>query len=690
MSRVITESEHSGPSAQRERSTGQERSADSLSPGEKGMRRYMPGLDGLRTLAVFAVIVYHLNPAWAPGGLLGVGVFFVLSGYLITDILIAQWKKKGKIDLKDFWLRRMRRLLPLFLVMLVAVGGWLVFTNPSRLPMLQGDIITSLLYVNNWWLIFHKVSYFESFGPLSPFGHLWSLAVEEQFYIVWPFLLWLGLRFAPRRGRLAAIITVGAAASAIAMALLYVQGTDPSRVYYGTDTRAFALLIGAALAVLWPSWKLAAPTSTQMRNVIDSVGSAGLIVIIFMIWATSQYDDFLYRGGMVVLSLAAAATIAALVHPASRLGAILGCKPLRWLGVRSYGIYIWHYPIIVLTDNAAPETFGISGMTQAAWQVAAAVGLAALSWRFVEEPIRRRAWVRKPSRRRVRTGKSGLMSYSMVYLSLVLIIGVISKLEPPHGTTVVSSAPQTVISDHPAGPEWISPDRQAPGPSQASTDFEAVLPVQAQPEPPDDTAAAGPVQADIGTDTASPEQPPVSAVRPPEAELSVTAIGDSVILDAAPFLKQQVPDIIIDGKVGRQFSEAKELTIQLQKDKKLGTVVVVELGTNGTFSKEQLKTLLETIGSERKVVLVNTRVPRPWEGNVNENLKEAADTASNVTLVDWYSASAGKNDYFAADGVHLKEEGARLYASLVIKAIGIPARAEAAAAKSGTDTNIAS
>ncbi|CAG7596962.1 O-acetyltransferase OatA [Paenibacillus solanacearum] len=662
----------------------------------------MPGLDGLRALAVFAVIVYHLNPAWAPGGLLGVAVFFVLSGYLITDILIAQWKKTGTIDLKDFWLRRMRRLLPLFLVMLVAVGGWLMYAEPSRLARLQGDIITSLLYINNWWLIFHQVSYFESFGPVSPFGHLWSLAVEEQFYIVWPFLLWLGLRFAPRRGVLAAVITAGAAVSALAMALMYEPGADPSRVYYGTDTRAFALLIGAALAVLWPSWKLPAAASARMRNTVDAVGGLGLIVIVFMIWATSQYDDFLYRGGMVVLAAAAAAAIAALVHPASRLGAAFGCKPMRWLGVRSYGIYIWHYPVIVLSSNAAPAEFTTEGLALAAGQVAAAVGLAALSWRFVEEPVRRRAWIRKPSHRRARSRKNGLMSYSLVYLSLVLVIAIVSKLEPAWENRIVSSAPQTASGDPLTQPEIAPATSPPPGTLQAGG--EAAIPVQARPqtEDPEGDAVpapensggsdeAVPAPGDGGSSVAAvPGEPVVPAVRPPDAEISVTAIGDSVILDAARFLSEQVPGIVIDGKVGRQFSEAKELTNQLKEMKKLGTVVVVELGTNGTFSKEQLKTLLETIGSERKVVLVNTRVPRPWEGNVNENLKEAAETATNVTLVDWHSASEGKNEYFAADGVHLKEEGARLYASLLIKAIGIPAPAEAAAAKNGSDPQLTS
>lgn len=207
-----------------------------------GSGRYIAGLDGLRALAVLAVIAYHLNFSWASGGLLGVGVFFVLSGYLITDILATQWKKYGQLDLKDFWIRRARRLLPAMLLMLAVVVCWTIATDRSQLPTLRSDSLAAIFYVSNWWLIFHQVSYFESFGPPSPLGHLWSLAVEEQFYLLWPLLLALGFRYVPQRGKMALLTLGGAAFSAIAMALLFEPGIDPSRIYYGTDTRSFALL----------------------------------------------------------------------------------------------------------------------------------------------------------------------------------------------------------------------------------------------------------------------------------------------------------------------------------------------------------------------------------------------------------------------------------------------------------------
>ncbi|MDD4170535.1 MAG: acyltransferase, partial [Desulfotomaculaceae bacterium] len=309
------------------------------------VRRYMPGLDGLRALAVFAVIAYHLNLPWAPGGLLGVCIFFVLSGYLITDILLAQWNLSASMNLKDFWLGRARRLLPALLTMLSLVMLWIYLYDPNRLSSLWNEALAAVFYSSNWWLIFHKVSYFDSFGPPSPLVHLWSLAVEEQFYLLWPLLLGLGLRYIPRRGRLIGLITALVIASATAMAVIYQPGLDPNRVYYGTDTRAFALLIGAVLALLWPSQKLSADLSPRKRMTLDAAGGAALLAVLAMIWLSNQYQSFLYYGGLLLFSIISAVLVAVLAHPASRLGRLFGISPLRGLGMWSSGIYLWHHPV---------------------------------------------------------------------------------------------------------------------------------------------------------------------------------------------------------------------------------------------------------------------------------------------------------------------------------------------------------
>jgi peptidoglycan/LPS O-acetylase OafA/YrhL len=361
--------------------------------------RYMPGLDGLRAIAVLAVIAYHLNFDFIPGGLLGVGVFFTLSGYLITDILLAQLAR-GRIHLKGFWFARARRLLPALFVMLIIVTAWVTIFGPHQPSDYRGGVLSAVFYVNNWWLIFHDVSYFQAFNAPAPLNHLWSLSVEEQFYIVWPFLVMLGValireRPGPGGGRpRLALATLGLAlVSMILMIVLYKPGIDPSRVYYGTDTRAMELLVGAALAMVWPSRMLHARITQQARRTLDIVGVVGLLTVFLMFWRTTEFSPFLYRGGFLLLSVATAVAVGVMAHPASRLGPIVGCRPMRWVGVRSYGIYLWHFPIIILTTPDGAEG---ADLGRAALQVAATFLVAAISWRYIEDPIRhgalRRIW----------------------------------------------------------------------------------------------------------------------------------------------------------------------------------------------------------------------------------------------------------------------------------------------------------
>ncbi len=359
--------------------------------------RYMPGLDGIRALAVSAVIAYHLGFGWAPGGLMGVGMFFTLSGYLITDLLIDAWDQ-GRWRLRNFYLARARRLLPALFVMLAVVSIWVAVADQSRLHELRGEVVSAVLYVNNWWQITQHTSYFARFGPPSPLSHLWSLAVEEQFYLLWPWLLLLGLKFLPERARgirvrprLAGATLVLALASAIEMALLYHPSFDSTRIYEGTDTRAFGMLFGAALAMVWPSRSLTTHVTAGARRILDTAGVIGLAVIGILVWRETGYSQFLYPYGIALLSLATVAVVAVAAHPATRVGQLLGWKPLRWVGVRSYAIYLWHEPIIVLTTPASSHG---PNLLRAAAQVAASVGVAALSWRYVEDPIRHGALAR--------------------------------------------------------------------------------------------------------------------------------------------------------------------------------------------------------------------------------------------------------------------------------------------------------
>ncbi len=591
----------------------------------------MVGLDSLRGLAILGVILYHINFNWMPGGFLGVTVFFVLSGYLITDILAMEWKRNKRIDLKKFWLSRARRLLPGMLVMLVITLAWITIFHSSLLEKMRGDSLAALFYVSNWWYIYHKLSYFDNFNQISPLNHFWSLAVEEQFYVVWPFIISLGLYYIKKQFRMILLICLGAFASALAMAILYEPGVDPSRIYYGTDTRAFSLLIGAVLALVWPSNRLANKIIPKARFILDVVGGIALIIILVMFWKTNQYDPFLYKGGMVLLSIATALLVANLAHPASRIAQFLRFRPLRWVGVRSYGIYLWHYPILTLTTPKVNA--GDFSIIRAILQFLLIILIAQISWKFIEKPIRqgalRNIQFKNLRLQNVTLGVKLALVCSLFFTSIaVLGLSNASKAKGNYQQDKVEAV-QTQPAPHPVA-VWEKPNQETPLNQGESKEG----------------------------NSAHPKNP-----------LTVTAIGDSVMIDITPYLKNTFPDIRIDAQIGRQLSKAIPVVEQLKNEGNLGNYVIIGLGTNGAFTTEQLVSLIKLIGNERKIIFINTRVPRPWESIVNERLKVTVTKYPNVTLVDWYAASAGKKDYFAPDGVHLTNVGAEAYAVLVAKAV---------------------
>lgn len=683
-------------------------------------KRYMPGLDGLRTLAVFFVVLYHLNVNWAPGGLLGVSIFFVLSGYLITDLLTAEWGRTRTLDLKSFWIRRCRRLMPAMMVMMVSVASWVTIFNPSLMHVLRGDAVSSLLYVNNWYLIFHQVSYFEKFGPVSPLGHMWSLAVEEQFYLLWPLLLLLAMKLLRKRGPIFLFILAAAGISSLLMLLMYDPDHDPSRVYYGTDTRAFSLLIGAALSIVWPSRKLSAAKSFTSRLMLEGTGIVGLGSVFYMVWNTNEYDGFLYPGGFILLSVLAAMVIASAAHPASLVGRLLGIKPLRWLGVRSYSIYIWHYPVIVLT---APADLDPS-VWRAILQSTASIVLAALSYKYIEEPIRGgligRMWnkFRKGNVNLSLVPLKGWITFASV-LALVIVSCTGFAMRTPVSASVLpqEAAPVTAVvtppdpngeavdppptmkppadkessigtptaparddeahaaatpsphSEQGAGEVSASHDKASGSVDSASADTGKAK--QTEQHKPQDAAAN---DRQSGQDRSQEKQNKASsAAKPDKKPVPVTAIGDSVMLDAEPYLQKLIPGAVIDGKIGRQMAEAPKLVERLRAEGKLGDQLVIELGTNGPFSSKQLMSLLDSLQDVRRIVLVNARVPRGWESTVNASIQKAASAYSNTVLLDWHAASKGKS-YFEPDGVHLKPQGGKMLAEMMAQALGYPSK----------------
>ena len=629
----------------------------------EGSSSYNAGLDGIRAIAVLGVIAYHLDLGWASGGLLGVGVFFVLSGYLITDLLVAAVRRRGARSFGQFWVRRARRLLPALFVMLLVTVAWATLLDRQQLPALRADVLPAVFYYSNWWYIFHHVSYFAQYGPQSPLGHLWSLAIEEQFYLIWPFVVLGALRWVRNRRLLVAGALLLALASAVEMALLFVPFTDPTRVYDGTDTRAFELLIGAALAFAWPRDKRIGTITPRARTVLDVAGGAALAGIIVMYWQTGQYDPFVYRGGMALLSVLTAVLIAVCVHPGARVGRVLGVAPLRWIGERSYGIYLWSLPVIVLTT---PEGAGQS-LLRDVLQVVGIIAAAALSWRYVEEPVRHgalgRLWLGFRDRWRNRQwsdlvpGTQGLAAVGVVLA----------------GAFICSLGLSGVISGSTAPPEAtrsILPPVHHVGTTTTTTTTTTTVATAVGGGPP--AGGPGTARGHGGHPAGAPTTTTTTTTTTLPAGTGVTVIGESIMVDAAPYLHELLPAAVIDAQIGQQLYQVQSEVPQLKKDGDVGDELIVELGTNGYFTTTQLKALLRSLGPMRRIVLVNTRETRPWEQAVNQSIATVAHSFPNTTMVNWYALSATTPQYFYPDGVHLDPQGAKFYASLLVHALEAP------------------
>ncbi|MCO7126037.1 acetyltransferase [Sporolactobacillus shoreicorticis] len=598
-------------------------------------RQYMPGLDGLRALAIIGVVFYHLGIPMFGGGLLGVSLFFVLSGYLITDLLNFEWASKGKIDLKTFWLHRIRRLLPALITTVSILFLWVGFFNPRLFVTFKGDALAALFYVCNWWYVFHQQSYFASYAHPSLLLHFWSLAVEEQFYLIWPIVLIFCLRRNNSRQRMLLMTLIGASISALLMALLYHPGSDPSRVYYGTDTRAFSILIGASLAFIWPSWRLSGNLPKRAKWVLDTLGIGSIIVMIVMMTHVQDYDDFLYRGGLLLFSIFSGVSIGTITSPATKLGRLFSWGPLRWIGERSYAIYLWHYPIIMLVmNNLAPMFLQI--LLRVVSLILILI-IANSSYKYIENPIRHGAigrewkrikcssiWIRK---RRIIVG--------IFAFSLLLMLTFLSAFTHWANLRTVQSEPPIYHSRSLSGAHTPSLSGKREKGHPAKSDNQSVA-----------------------------FSPRASKISQP-----VVAIGDSVLIDLKPYISASMPHVTIDGKIGRHMTDALPIVQHLKREGKLSHVVIIELGTNGPFSMQDIQRVIRKVGHNHLIILVNTRVPRSWQFSVNQSLAQIAFHYSNVKLADWYTLSADHWDYFTPDQVHLTSNGARAMTNLLIKTL---------------------
>ena len=595
------------------------------------------GLDGLRALAVLAVIVYHLFPGLLPGGFIGVDVFFVISGFLITSLLVRERTNTGRVDLRRFWVRRGRRLLPALVAVVLTCATAAAVTGGSVLVGVGRQLIGAMTFSSNWLDVASESSYFARDTP-ELFRNLWSLAVEEQFYVVWPVLL-LAIVLIRHWGARVAIVAAIAIASAIEMALLYTPGSDATRVYFGSDTHSFGLALGAVLALvisrLTPLDLDAGESGLQwfVRRLLPGIGAAALVALGTAAWWMHDDSAFTYRGGLALVSILAALVIWAAVSARSRLGRSLDSAPLRFIGARSYGMYLWHWPVFVLVAAvAAPQRAPEPGW-QAGLIALAITAIASLaSFRFVETPLRR-SGLRGCARAVVSRARSSGPARAVTVAGLVVaalftagtVAAVVTAPQRTDAETFIERGEQALTKPTPA---WSGEPVHPPAPNGA------------------------------------PDPHPVATGD------QIMAIGDSVMLASAPSLQEAFPGIRIDAVVSRQMRAAPAI-LQAAKDAgSLRRVVVIGLGTNGSIAESTLDQLQQIAGTDHQIVFVTVQAPRGWTDGVNGELEAFAGAhQKTVALAEWKSAIAPHLELLADDRIHPGYRGGHIYARAVDDAL---------------------
>jgi len=604
------------------------------------------------------------------GGFLGVDVFFVISGFLITALLLTEYDESGRVDLARFYLRRARRLLPALCTVLVATSIWVVSYRPDLAYGLRKDTIAAAGYVSNWWFILENRSYFEVIAQPPLLGHLWSLAIEEQFYLVWPVVLVLLMRSGGRR-RLGLAALGGAVFSTALMALLAVLGDqplphDPSRLYFGTDTHSFGLLVGAALAVVWTTHRPVRSVRWQ-RWLFNLAGCGALSVVVWSFIDVSEFSERLYRGGFLLFSVTVAALIAASVYPGTVVEQLLSVRPLQWIGDRSYGLYLWHWPVFLLLGPRIDMT--PSELPYAVLRLSITFLLASLTYRWIEQPFRRgnvlaqlrqRGGVRPLSQ----LAEAGPPLLTAVLLTSLAISGLAHAVPPAEPSDQVVVAP---VIHRPGVVHWPE------GPGTRNNGHQAV---HGKGHGKGHGSGHGlPGQSDTGQQQPGrrhgdqPGRPHSHRASSPGDPPPVLAVGDSVLIAASAALRAEIGRVRVDAQVGMQTYELRNLLDGLVEQGPLRPVVVVHTGSNGIIAPDDLRHILDLLGDQEVVVVVNVSVPRTWEAPNDQLLREIVPKYDNTVLVDWKSETERHPDDLGGDGVHPDASGAAAYAHLVKQAM---------------------
>ena len=586
--------------------------------------RYIAPIDGLRALAVTAVILYHLGINWIPGGFLGVDLFFVISGYVITRLLLDSIMSKGALDLREFYWARVRRLLPPVLFMLTGTTFLIAAWKPDAIHRFLSDLPYVLTGSENWHLVAVHQDYFQAIGRPPLLQHTWSLGVEIQFYILWPLILLLILKYLGKK-RVAQTSLVIAFISGLAL-FIYSLRVDSSssnqisHIYFGTDTHSLGLFLGAALAVSWVPANLSKNISERAQDFVDGIGVIGLLGLLCAFFFIDESNAALYRIAFPLAALFGVAIITSLVHPASRFSPLMSSRPLVWIGQRSYGIYLWHWVVFQVTRPNV-DLAGANWAINAA-RILIVIALADISLRWIEIPIRRGAlstWIRglkyrsKTTRRKQ---KAWIISVSFALLLATSAASWAAWMEDFNSTSRGSQKGSTGVFPH----------------NQSDSSVLA------------------------------------NNIKNSNEKTGLWVTGDSIILGIRDKLQSHFPIELINARVGRQIGEL----IQVVQSDKVGlatSTVVFDIGNNNHLTESDVRTLFELLKNQPKMIVVNTAVPRAWRDDNNRIINKVIVDYPQAQLVDWASLSFGHPEYFAPDGVHLSDAGGDVYVGAILEAL---------------------
>ena len=607
--------------------------------------KYLPSIDSLRALAVLAVIIYHVDVNYLPGGFLGVDLFFVLSGYLISSLIIKEYRKTGSLNLYNFYIRRARRLLPAVYFMITVGLVVMVLFNEVLLRKSHLDAIFGYIYSSNWWYIFHKLDYFDSFGAQSPFKHLWSLAIEEQFYMIFPLLFLLVSRKKKSKDGTYKLnknflyVVLGLILVSLIAHILLFDINNISRIYFGTDTRAFSLLVGVVGAILYPMERLHAKVTPQQNMIYSVVSLVSIATLITVMIYTSEYNTLLYRGGFLLVAILGLIVIISSGKQHTLMSRLLSFKPIVFIGKISYSLYLWHFPVLVLTTPVSE--IGNPNIIFVILRVILTFILATASYVFVETPIRKLGFknyinvifkkLKKRSRksRKIYAGVVGLVS-------ILFLMGIFGKSVPFISTAFVKEMEANKET------QFVNNGNNKDNNQEKSSD-------------------SNKDNKDNKEDKKNSDK----------KYSSVLVMGDSLTVDIGEKFQGLYPGAVIDGKIGRQLYVAVEEAKSYSKYNNENSAIIFQLGTNGPFTESQIEELVKEF-DKADIYFVNIKVPRAWEKTVNAALKETQEKHSNVKIIDWYSVANSSKDLFEPDRVHLNQTGIAEMVTLIEKNLKRP------------------